>query len=144
MTESIRPFKDRGNAAAAVIFGHAAGNRHTSGLAVFAADFFQFRFKFIHVFKVMSLRYGTLPIVRETGGLKDTVEPYNEFEGTGTGFTFANYNAHEMMHSIRYAEQVYYDKRLEWNKMVERAMRADFSWAQSAAKYQEMYDWLIG
>ena len=67
-----------------------------------------------------------------------------EFEGTGTGFTFANYNAHEMMHSIRYAEQVYYDKRLEWNKMVERAMRADFSWAQSAAKYQEMYDWLIG
>ena len=94
--------------------------------------------------QLMSLRYGTLPIVRETGGLKDTVEPYNEFEGTGTGFTFANYNAHEMMHSIRYAEQVYYDKRLEWNKMVERAMRADFSWAQSAAKYQEMYDWLIG
>ena len=94
--------------------------------------------------QLMSLRYGTLPIVRETGGLKDTVEPYNEFEGTGTGFTFANYNAHEMMHSIRYAEQVYYDKRLEWNKMVERAMRADFSWAQSAATYQEMYDWLIG
>jgi starch synthase len=48
------------------------------------------------------------------------------------------------MHSIRYAEQVYYDKRLEWNKMVEHAMRADFSWKQSAAKYQEMYDWLIG
>ena len=94
--------------------------------------------------QLMSLRYGTLPIVRETGGLKDTVEPYNEFEGTGTGFTFANYNAHEMMHSIRYAEQVYYDKRLEWNKMVERAMTADFSWKQSAAKYQEMYDWLIG
>ena len=92
----------------------------------------------------MALRYGTLPIVRETGGLKDTVEPYNEFEGTGTGFTFANYNAHEMMHSIRYAEQIYYDRRLEWNKMVERAMRADFSWAKSAAKYQEMYDWLIG
>ena len=94
--------------------------------------------------QLMSLRYGTLPIVRETGGLKDTVEPYNEYEGTGTGFTFANYNAHEMMHSIRYAEQVYYDKRLEWNKMVERAMNADFSWKQSAAKYQEMYDWLIG
>ena len=94
--------------------------------------------------QLMALRYGTLPIVRETGGLKDTVEPYNEFEGTGTGFTFANYNAHEMMHSIRYAEQIYYDRRLEWNKMVERAMRADFSWAKSAAKYQEMYDWLIG
>lgn len=94
--------------------------------------------------QLMSLRYGTLPIVRETGGLKDTVEPYNEYEGKGTGFSFTNYNAHEMLRTIRYAEQIYYDRKREWNKMVDRAMAADFSWKVSAGKYQEMYDWLIG
>lgn len=94
--------------------------------------------------QLMSLRYGTVPIVRETGGLKDTVEPYNEFESTGTGFSFTNYNAHEMLTTIRYAERVYYDKKREWNKIVDRAMAADYSWHVSAQKYQEMYDWLIG
>ena len=94
--------------------------------------------------QLMSLRYGTVPIVRETGGLKDTVEPYNEYESRGTGFSFANYNAHEMLAAIRYAEQIYYDKKREWNKIVDRAMAADFSWEVSAKKYQEMYDWLIG
>jgi len=94
--------------------------------------------------QLMALRYGTLPIVRETGGLKDTVEPYNEYESTGTGFSFVNYNAHEMLRTIRYAEKIYYDKKREWNKMVDRAMAADFSWQVSAQKYQEMYDWLIG
>ena len=94
--------------------------------------------------QLMSLRYGTVPIVRETGGLKDTVWPYNEFEGTGTGFSFTNYNAHEMLATIRYAEQIYYDKKREWNKIIDRAMAADFSWNVSAQKYQEMYDWLIG
>lgn len=94
--------------------------------------------------QLMSLRYGTVPIVRETGGLKDTVMPYNQYEGTGTGFSFANYNAHEMLATIRYAEQIYYDKKREWNKIVDRAMAADFSWTVSAKKYQEMYDWLIG
>ena len=94
--------------------------------------------------QLMSLRYGTLPIVRETGGLKDTVKPYNKFEGTGTGFSFANYNAHEMMRTIRYAEQIYYDKKREWNKIVEHAMSENFSWDVSAKQYQLMYDWLIG
>ena len=94
--------------------------------------------------QLMSLRYGTLPIVRETGGLKDTVKPYNKFEGTGTGFSFANYNAHEMMRTIRYAEQIYYDKKREWNKIVEHAMGENFSWDVSAKQYQLMYDWLIG
>lgn len=94
--------------------------------------------------QLMSLRYGTVPIVRETGGLKDTVEPYNEYESKGTGFSFSNYNAHEMLAAIRYAEQIYYDKKREWNKIVDRAMAADFSWKVSANKYQEMYDWLIG
>ena len=94
--------------------------------------------------QLMALRYGTIPIVRETGGLKDTVQPYNEYEGTGTGFSFTNYNAHEMLNTIRYAERIYYDKKREWNKLVDRAMAADFSWHVSARKYQEMYDWLIG
>ncbi len=94
--------------------------------------------------QLMSLRYGTLPIVRETGGLKDTVQPYNEYEGTGTGFSFTNYNAHDMMNTVRYAEKIYYTKRADWDKMVRRAMKADFSWKVSAGKYQEMYDWLIG
>ncbi len=73
--------------------------------------------------QLMSLRYGTVPIVRETGGLKDTVEPYNEFESTGTGFSFT---------------------KREWNKIIDRGMAVDFSWHVSAKKYQEMYDWLIG
>ena len=94
--------------------------------------------------QLMSLRYGTVPIVRETGGLKDTVQPYNEYESTGTGFSFSNYNAHEMLNTIRYAEHICYDKKREWNKIVDRAMAADFSWNVSAKKYQEMYDWLIG
>lgn len=90
--------------------------------------------------QLMSLRYGTVPIVRETGGLRDTVEPYNEYEGTGTGFSFANYNAHEMLGIIRYAEHVYYDKKREWNKIVDRGMAADFSWTASAKKYEELYN----
>ena len=94
--------------------------------------------------QLMSLRYGTVPIVRETGGLKDTVEPYNEYESTGTGFSFTNYNAHEMLGTIYYAEKIYYERKREWNKIIDRAMAADFSWNVSAKKYQEMYDWLIG
>ena len=94
--------------------------------------------------QLMSLRYGTLPIVRETGGLKDTVQPYNQYEGTGTGFSFTNYNAHEMLATVRNAEKVFYDNKREWNKMVDRAMAADFSWSHSAQQYEEMYNWLIG
>ena len=89
--------------------------------------------------QLMSLRFGTLPIVRETGGLRDTVEPYNEYEKTGTGFSFSNYNAHEMLGTVRYAEHIFYDKKREWNKMVERAMKADFSWKVSAKQYEELY-----
>lgn len=89
--------------------------------------------------QLMSLRYGTVPIVRETGGLKDTVQPYNEYESTGTGFSFANYNAHEMMDTINYAKRVYYDKKREWNKIVDRGMAVDFSWKASARRYEDLY-----
>lgn len=94
--------------------------------------------------QLMSLRYGTVPIVRETGGLKDTVEPYNEYEDKGTGFSFTNYNAHDMLHVIRYAVRTYYDKKREWNKIVDRAMVADYSWNTSAGKYEELYRRLLG
>ncbi|MDD3338952.1 MAG: glycogen synthase GlgA [Lachnospiraceae bacterium] len=94
--------------------------------------------------QLMSLRYGTVPIVRETGGLKDTVQPYNEFENTGTGFSFTNYNAHEMLATVRYAEHIYYDKKREWNKIIDRGMAMDYSWQSSALQYQELYDWLVG
>lgn len=92
--------------------------------------------------QLMALRYGTLPIVRETGGLKDTVQPYNEYENSGTGFSFNNYNANELLQTIRYAQRIYYDRKRDWNKIVDRAMAADFSWHASALIYQEMYDWL--
>lgn len=93
--------------------------------------------------QLMSMRYGTLPIVRETGGLKDTVEPYNEYEQTGTGFSFANYNAHEMLNTIRYTLQVYYDRRKEWDAMVKRAMKQDFSCQRSASAYEKLYGDLL-
>jgi len=90
--------------------------------------------------QLMSLRYGTVPIVRETGGLKDTVQPYNEYENTGTGFSFTNYNAHEMLRIINYAKNVYYKKKREWNKIIDRGMLTDYSWNLSAKKYEELYD----
>ncbi len=94
--------------------------------------------------QLMSLRYGTLPIVRRTGGLRDTVQPYDEQEKTGTGFGFDNFNAHDMLGTIRFAEHIYYDRKAEWNKIVDRAMAADFSWRVSAGAYEEMYNELIG
>lgn len=93
--------------------------------------------------QMMSLRYGTLPIVRETGGLKDTVEAYNEFEQTGTGFSFANYSANEMLDIVKYAAKTYYENRIEWDKMVVRAMEKDFSWRASAKEYEKLYKELI-
>lgn len=93
--------------------------------------------------QLMSMRYGTLPIVRETGGLKDTVLAYNEYEKTGTGFSFKNYNAHEMLETIRYALRIYYNERKDWDAMVKRAMKEDFSWKRSAGEYEKVYDSLV-
>lgn len=90
--------------------------------------------------QLMSLRYGTVPIVRETGGLKDTVQAYNEYEGTGTGFSFSNYNAHEMLNTFNYAKDVFYNHKREWNKIIDRAMSADFSWNSSAREYEKLYN----
>lgn len=93
--------------------------------------------------QLMSFCYGTIPIVRETGGLKDTVQPYNEYEHTGTGFSFANFNAHEMLQTIYYAMHIYYDDRVQWNAMAERDMRQDFSWKKSVREYEKIYERLL-
>lgn len=90
--------------------------------------------------QLMSFCYGTLPIVRETGGLKDTVLPYNEYDHTGTGFSFANFNAQEMLQTIYYAMHIYYDARESWNEMARRDMRLDFSWKKSAREYEKVYE----
>lgn len=94
--------------------------------------------------QIMSLRYGTVPIVRETGGLKDTVEAYNEYENTGTGFSFANYNAHELLDTLRYAMHTYYGDKKAWNGIVRRGMQQNFSWESSAREYEKLYEKLTG
>ena len=102
------------------------------------------RFEPCGLSQLISMRYGTLPLVRETGGLKDTVIPYNEYTGEGTGFSFANYNADEMLNVIWYAMDVYYNNRDAWNKLMDNAMSADYSWNVSADKYINMYSDLTG
>ncbi len=93
--------------------------------------------------QLMSYCYGTLPIVRETGGLKDTVQPYNEYDHSGSGFSFANYNATEMLKIIYYAMHIYYDQRMHWDEVARRDMRLDYSWKKSAHAYEELYDKLL-
>ena len=94
--------------------------------------------------QLISLRYGSVPLVRETGGLKDTVEPYNEFELTGTGFTFGPFYAEDFLNTVNYAKSVYFNYRSNWDDMVCRGMAKDFSWNSSACQYEGMYEWLLG
>ena len=101
------------------------------------------RFEPCGLTQLISLRYGTVPIVRETGGLKDTVVPYNEYEKTGTGFTFAHYNADDLLYTINYAKKIYFDHREDWNDILRFVMEQDFSWGSSALQYQGMYDWIL-
>ena len=98
------------------------------------------RFEPCGLTQLMALRYGALPIVRETGGLKDTVIPYNEFEGTGTGFSFANYDARDLLNTINYSKKVFFDNKDAWTEMQKRAMQQDFSWIASAKIYEKLYE----
>ncbi|HHW70311.1 MAG TPA: glycogen synthase GlgA [Clostridiales bacterium] len=91
--------------------------------------------------QLFSLRYGTIPIVRETGGLKDTVQSYNEFTGEGNGFSFTDYNAHDMLYTIRRAIEYYYKEDI-WDMLIRRGMTGDYSWKRSASKYIELYNML--
>ena len=98
------------------------------------------RFEPCGLTQLMALRYGALPIVRETGGLKDTVQPYNEFEGTGTGFSFANYDPRELLNTINYSKRIYFDDKEAWTAMQKRAMEQNFSWDNSAKINEEHYN----
>ena len=111
-----------------------------------AADAFLMpsRFEPCGLTQLISFRYGTVPIVRETGGLKDTVKPYNEYENSGDGFSFSNYNADEMLAVINYSKHIFFDKKREWNQIVDRGMANDFSWKASKFKYEGLYNYLIG
>ena len=92
--------------------------------------------------QMIASRYGTVPIVRETGGLYDTIHAYNEYDGSGNGFSFANYNAHEMMATVRYAESIFADRK-RWNALVCRVMGVDFSWSSSARQYVQLYESML-
>jgi len=93
--------------------------------------------------QMIAMRYGTLPLVRETGGLKDTVSPYNEQAGTGDGFSFLNYNAHDMLHVIEWARRIYENEPQVWQKLVKNAMRKRFLWDQSAKEYIRVYETVL-
>ena len=93
--------------------------------------------------QLISFRYGTVPIVRETGGLKDTVHSYNEYENTGDGFSFTNYNAEEMLNTINYSKHVFFERKKQWNQIVDRGMANDYSWKTSKGKYENIYDYLM-
>lgn len=93
--------------------------------------------------QLLAFRYGTLPVVRETGGLKDTVDPYNEFTGEGNGFSFTNYNAHDMLYTIERAVWLYRFQPKTWRGLAEKAMSLDFSWNVSARDYKQIYEALI-
>ena len=88
--------------------------------------------------QLIALRYGTIPIVRETGGLKDTVTPYNEYTGIGNGFSFANFNGEELLNTTNYALSIYWDK-WRWNSIINQAMNSDNSWQRSAGRYEQLY-----
>ncbi len=101
------------------------------------------RFEPCGLTQLIALRYGTVPIVRETGGLKDTVQPYNWYDNTGTGFTFSNYSADEMLAAINYAKTVYFTQRDRWNEIAIRGMEKDFSWGTSARRYEDLYRYVM-
>ena len=111
-----------------------------------AADAFLMpsRFEPCGLTQLISFRYGTVPIVRETGGLKDTVESFNEFENTGDGFSFSNYNADEMLYVVNYSKHIFYDRKRQWNQIVDRGMAKDFSWNASKFRYEGLYNYLLG
>lgn len=94
--------------------------------------------------QLIAMHYGTVPIVRETGGLKDTVQAYNEYNETGNGFSFYEYNANQLLNIVNYAKTVYFTRRESWDAMVKRDMEQDVSWARSATQYKALYDSMLG
>ncbi|WP_369384404.1 hypothetical protein [Halalkalibacter wakoensis] len=92
--------------------------------------------------QLIALRYESIPIVRETGGLKDTIKPYNEFNGEGNGFSFTNYNANDFLNTIRYAIHLYYQPT-HWNRILKNVYKSKLNWDHSASLYEEVYERLL-
>lgn len=136
--DGLRYFQDKypGTMVARIEFDPALSQRMYA-----AADMFLMPSKFepCGLSQIIAMRYGTLPIVRETGGLKDTVKPYNEFTGEGTGFSFSNFNGDEMGDAVFRAARLFWDNREAWDQLVTQAMSQDFSWTRSADKYLDLY-----
>ena len=135
---ALRYFEGKypGTMAARIQFDPALSQRMYAGADLFLMPSL---FEPCGLSQMIAMRYGTLPIVRETGGLKDTVAPYNQFTGEGTGFSFANFNGDEMADTVFRATRLFWDDRAAFNKLVDNAMAADFSWTRSADVYMAMY-----
>ena len=135
---ALRYFEGKypGTMAARIQFDAALSQRMYAGADMFLMPSL---FEPCGLSQMIAMRYGTLPIVRETGGLKDTVQPYNQFTGEGTGFSFANFNGDEMADTVFRAARLFWDDRKAWNKLVDNAMDADFSWEKSANTYLDVY-----
>lgn len=126
--------------AAKLEFNEALSRRIYAGSDVFLMPS---RFEPCGLSQLMAMRYGSVPIVRETGGLKDTVIPYNKFTGEGTGFSFANYNAHELKKQIEDACDLYCGDKKHWMSLMQNGMTKDYSWTVSAKEYRKLYKGLV-
>ena len=130
----------KGRVAARFTMDHALAHQIYAGCDMFLMPS---QFEPCGLSQLIALRYGTVPIVRETGGLRDTVLSYNEYTDEGNGFSFFNYNAHDMLHTIERAVDYYHNHKDVWAKLQHRGMTGDYSWTNSAGKYLEMYKALV-
>ncbi len=139
--EPVRYFANKypGTCAARITFDNALSHRMYAGADLFLMPSL---FEPCGLSQMIAMRYGTLPVVRETGGLRDTVQPYNQFTGEGTGFTFANFNGEEMGDAVFRGARLFWDDRAGFDTLVKNAMSSDFSWAKSAHAYIDLFRWL--
>lgn len=130
----------QGKVAARLEYSEALAHRAYAGADIFLMPS---RFEPCGLSQLIALRYGAVPLVRETGGLRDTVQPYNKYTDEGTGFSFSNYNAHEMLFTLERTVKCFADRKL-WARMMRRGMLEDFGWELSARRYLTLYDEMLG
>lgn len=130
----------RGKVSVNILFGTALSHRIYAGSDLFLMPS---AFEPCGLGQLIALRYGTIPVVRETGGLRDTIKPYNKYDLTGNGFSFANYSSDELINTIEMALEVYKDKE-KWINLVKSAMNSDNSWNKSVLEYMELYKSITG
>ncbi|MEL7603863.1 MAG: glycosyltransferase, partial [Bacillota bacterium] len=130
----------QGKVAARLEYNESLAHRTYAGADLFLMPS---RFEPCGLSQLIALRYGAVPLVRETGGLRDTVQPYNKYTDEGTGFSFSNYNAHEMLFTLERAMKCFADRKL-WTRIMQRGMAADFGWELSARRYLALYNEMTG